>query len=118
MTGSRIFGINNDAPNQKDEGPINYLEEIKSSSSFVSGNTSRSKYEVDNYVREKEDIKSRFDSSSSDDDSSSSEEVKKGDTKDKLNFLVQSASLFETEDAGDDLARQDSGIKPKTKKQF
>jgi len=38
----------------------------------VSGTTTKSRFEVDKYQREKDDIKSRFDSSSSEDDSESS----------------------------------------------
>lgn len=63
------------------------MEEIKSSSSFVSGTTSKSKFEVESFLREKDDIKSRFESSS-DDDSESSEDSDEGtDLKGKLAFL-------------------------------
>ena len=67
MKGSRTnFGIN-DEVSSDEKAPINYLDEIVSAgSSFRSGATS--KYEVDPFERENDDIKSRFDSSSSEEE--------------------------------------------------
>ena len=72
MRGSTTFGINDEEVAFDDKTPINYLDEIVSAGSFRSGTTS--KYEVDPFERENDDIKSRFDSSSSEEEIDSNEE--------------------------------------------
>ena len=53
----------------------------------MSGTTSKSKFEVESFLREKDDIKSRFESSSDDDYESSEDSDEGTDLKGKLAFL-------------------------------
>jgi hypothetical protein len=116
LRGSTTFGINDEEVAFDDKTPINYLDEIVSAgSSFRSGTTS--KYEVDPFERENDDIKSRFVSSSSEEETDSNEESdEEAEMKQKLNYLKQNSDAFKKDATAPKLLRQGTAVIAKNKK--